>query len=51
MNSTVAAEPDILIEVRDVVRHITGPRSSIFGKRRMAAAALRMKSGMAQRVI
>jgi len=38
MNNTVAAEPDILVEVRDVVRHFVGPRSSIFGKRRMAHA-------------
>ncbi len=38
MNNTVAAEPDILVEVRDVVCHFVGPRSSIFGKRRMAHA-------------
>ena len=36
MNNTVAAEPDILMEVREVVRHFAGPRSSIFGKRRVA---------------
>ena len=38
MNNTVTAEPDILVEVRDVVRHFTGPRISLFGKRRVAHA-------------
>lgn len=38
MNNTVAAEPEILMEVRDVVCHFAGPRISIFGKRRVAHA-------------
>ncbi len=38
MNDTGAAEPEILMEVRDLVRHFAGPRVSFFGKRKMAHA-------------
>ncbi len=38
MNNTVLADSDILMEVRDVVCHFTGPRISLFGKRRVAHA-------------
>ena len=38
MNKPMTAEPEILMEVRDLVRHFTGPRTSFFGKRRVAHA-------------
>ncbi len=38
MNNLATTEPEILMEVRDLVRHFTGPRTSFFGKRRVAHA-------------
>ena len=38
MSNTVAADPEILMEVRDLVCHFPGPRDSLFGKRRVAHA-------------
>ncbi len=38
MNNTVAAQPDIVMEARDLVCHFPGPRRSMFGKRRVAHA-------------
>ncbi len=33
-----SAEPEILMQVNDIVRHFDGPRASFFGKRRVAHA-------------
>ncbi|NOX72949.1 MAG: ATP-binding cassette domain-containing protein [Alphaproteobacteria bacterium] len=38
MNKPAAIEPEILMEVRDLVCHFTGPRTSFFGKRMIAHA-------------
>ena len=38
MNKLTTAEPEILMEMRDLVCHFTGPRESLFGKRRVAHA-------------
>ncbi|MCF6326708.1 MAG: ATP-binding cassette domain-containing protein [Devosiaceae bacterium] len=36
--NTKAVKPEILMEVRDLVRHFIGPRTSFFGKRKIAHA-------------
>jgi peptide/nickel transport system ATP-binding protein len=38
MNSTATTEPEILMQVRDVVCHFSGPRTSFFGPRKVAHA-------------
>ena len=38
MNKLTTAEPEILMEMRDLVCHFVGPRESLFGKRRVAHA-------------
>ena len=38
MNKSTTIEPEILMEVHDLVCHFTGPRTSLFGKRKIAHA-------------
>ncbi len=38
MNKSTNIEPEILMEVHDLVCHFTGPRTSFFGKRKIAHA-------------
>jgi len=38
MTPPAAANPEILMQVRDVVRHFSGPRTSLFGPRKLAHA-------------
>jgi len=38
MKNTMDSEPEILMQVRDVVRHFAGPRRSFFGPRKIAHA-------------
>ncbi len=38
MKDNVENQPEILMEVRDLVRHFTGPRTSFFGPRKVAHA-------------
>ncbi|VAW20911.1 ABC transporter, ATP-binding protein (cluster 5, nickel/peptides/opines) / ABC transporter, ATP-binding protein (cluster 5, nickel/peptides/opines) [hydrothermal vent metagenome] len=38
MSNTETSQREILMQVRDVVRHFAGPRTSFFGKRKMAHA-------------
>ncbi|MGR3344769.1 MAG: ABC transporter ATP-binding protein [Paracoccaceae bacterium] len=49
MNESVTIKPEILMEVHDLVCHFTGPRTSIFGKRKVAHAvngvSLELRSG------
>jgi len=38
MSDTQNSQPDILMQVHDIVRHFTGPRTSFFGPRKIAHA-------------
>ncbi len=38
MSDTQSSQPDILMQVHDIVRHFTGPRTSFFGPRKIAHA-------------
>ncbi len=38
MNKPITEKPEILLEARDLVCHFVGPRTSLFGKRRVAHA-------------
>jgi len=38
MNKSRPIEPEILMQVNDLVRHFAGPRTSLFGKRKIAHA-------------
>ncbi len=38
MSGAEIKEPETLMQVRDVVRHFAGPRTSFFGKRKVAHA-------------
>jgi len=38
MSNTQSSQPEILMQVRDIVRHFTGPRTSFFGPRKVAHA-------------